>query len=139
MELVYTLENINDVAKTLITNVSTKTLILHGQMGVGKTTLIKALVKAIGSNDDVSSPTFSIINEYKAKDDLIYHFDLYRIKDIDEACNFGIEEYLYSNKWSIIEWPEVITDLLPERFDSIDLVFNSNDSRILRLNYEPNN
>ncbi|MCL4136242.1 UNVERIFIED_CONTAM: hypothetical protein GTU68_036334 [Idotea baltica] len=102
-------------------------------MGVGKTTLVKAIVKQLGSLDDVSSPTFSIINEYQAADTLIYHFDLYRINDIEEAYNFGIEDYLYSNNWSIIEWPDVIKDILPEQFNRIDLTLNDDKTRTLKL------
>ena len=107
-------------------------------MGTGKTTLTKALVKALGSDDEVSSPTFSIVNEYETQNDTIYHFDLYRIKDLEEAYNFGIEEYLYSNNWVIIEWPELIESMLPNDIDRIDLELKPDQSRILKLNFESN-
>lgn len=139
MEIIYTLENIDNIANQLIDRVSTKTLLLYGDMGVGKTTLIKALVKAIGSKDDVSSPTFSIVNEYKAKGHLIFHFDLYRVKNIEEAYNFGIEDYLFSDNWSIIEWPEVVLDILPEHYDRIYLTLNPDSSRTLKLEIEKKN
>ncbi|MBJ6368660.1 tRNA (adenosine(37)-N6)-threonylcarbamoyltransferase complex ATPase subunit type 1 TsaE [Snuella sp. CAU 1569] len=134
MEINYTLDDVNDVAKTLLQSVTSKTILLYGEMGVGKTTLIKALVKALGSNDDVSSPTFSIVNEYEAENGLLYHFDLYRIKDLEEAYNFGIEDYLFSNNWSIIEWPEKIETIVPEAHDRIELELNPDQSRTLKLN-----
>ncbi|MEP5341466.1 MAG: tRNA (adenosine(37)-N6)-threonylcarbamoyltransferase complex ATPase subunit type 1 TsaE [Algibacter sp.] len=139
MEIVYTLNELESVAKQLIENVSTKTLLLYGDMSVGKTTLIKAIVKALGCADDVSSPTFSIVNEYKTVDSLIYHFDLYRINDIEEAYNFGIEDYLYSNNWSIIEWPEIAKDILPDRFNRIDLTLNDDKTRTLKLSMNQEN
>lgn len=133
MEITYTINDLKTVAKQLINEVTSKTLLLYGDMGVGKTTLVKAIAEALGSKDDVSSPTFSIVNEYSAKDFLIYHFDLYRINNIEEAYNFGIEDYLYSNNWSIIEWPDVAKDILPEEFTSINLTLNNDKTRTLRL------
>ncbi|GAA4232302.1 tRNA (adenosine(37)-N6)-threonylcarbamoyltransferase complex ATPase subunit type 1 TsaE [Postechiella marina] len=133
MEIVYHLNELDSVAKQLIENVSTKTLLFYGEMGVGKTTLIKAIAKQLGCTDDVSSPTFSIVNEYKGLNSLIYHFDLYRVNDIEEAYNFGIEDYLYSNNWSIIEWPEVAKDILPEAFDIVNLKINNDKTRTLTL------
>jgi tRNA threonylcarbamoyladenosine biosynthesis protein TsaE len=138
VEIVYHIDNVEEVAKQLLKNISTKTILLYGNMGVGKTTLIKYIVKVIGSHDEVSSPTFSIVNEYESKNDLIYHFDLYRIKDLEEAYNFGIEDYLYSNKWVIIEWPNIIESIVPKQFDRIDLELNADNSRTLKLNYKPN-
>lgn len=133
MEITYGLHDLEVVAKQIIKNVNSKTLLFYGDMGVGKTTLIKALVKALGSLDVASSPTFSIVNEYEATNFMIYHFDLYRIQDIDEAYNFGIEDYLYSNNWSIIEWPDVIKDILPDHFNRIDLLLNDDKTRTLKL------
>lgn len=139
MEITYGLHDLEVVAKQIIKNVNSKTLLFYGDMGVGKTTLIKALVKALGSLDVASSPTFSIVNEYEATNFMIYHFDLYRIQDIDEAYNFGIEDYLYSNNWSIIEWPDVIKDILPEHFNRIDLLLNDDKTRTLKLNIQKRN
>lgn len=133
LELIYNIENINEVAKQLINRVTTKTLLVYGDMGVGKTTLIKAIVKLLGSDDDVSSPTFSIVNEYEANNSLIYHFDLYRIKDVEELYNFGIEDYLFSENWSIIEWPDKIENIVPTHYDRIDLELNPDNSRTLKL------
>ncbi len=134
----YTLNSINEVAKQVITCLNSKIIVLHGDMGVGKTTLIKALVKVLGSDDEVSSPTFSIVNEYSMENDTIFHFDLYRIKDLEEAYNFGIEEYVYYNHWVIIEWPEIIESILPDEIDRIDLALQSDNSRVLKLNFKTN-
>ena len=80
----YNLEEVDDVAKRLINSVTSKVLLINGEMGVGKTTLIKSIVKALGSQDDVSSPTFSLVNEYESRKECIYHFDLYRVNTIEE-------------------------------------------------------
>ena len=136
MEINYTLKDVDQVAKQLVSNLNTKTVLVYGAMGVGKTTLVKAIVKALGSADDVSSPTFSLVNEYEAGNAKIYHFDLYRIKDVEELYNFGIEDYLFSNHWSIVEWPEKIEDMMSLRFDRVDLELNPDNSRTLKLNYK---
>ena len=127
----YSIDELHPVAKQLIKSLKSKTILLYGDMGVGKTTLIKELVKALGSSDEVSSPTYSIVNEYELVNDKIYHFDLYRIKNIDDAYNFGIEDYLDSNHWIIIEWPELIEDLIADNFDSVILTLNENNTRKL--------
>ncbi|WP_417859114.1 tRNA (adenosine(37)-N6)-threonylcarbamoyltransferase complex ATPase subunit type 1 TsaE [Xanthomarina gelatinilytica] len=129
----YRIDELQTVANQLLKNLKSKTILLYGNMGVGKTTLIKALVKALGSMDDVSSPTYSIVNEYELKDDKIYHFDLYRIKDLDEAYNFGLEDYLNSTHWLIIEWPELIEDIITDDFDCVTLTMNDNLTRNLIL------
>lgn len=93
---------------------SSRVVALDAPMGTGKTTLIKELVKKMGSDDIVNSPTFSIVNVYETSTDEIYHFDCYRLKDIREAIDFGAEDYLYSGNWCFIEWPDIIETLLPE-------------------------
>jgi tRNA threonylcarbamoyladenosine biosynthesis protein TsaE len=113
--------------------VKTKTILFNGDMGTGKTTLIKALVKKLGSIDDVSSPTFSIVNEYATVDDLIYHFDLYRINSLEEAYDFGIEDYLDRMHWVFIEWPDLIKDNLSGEFNVITLNLEENNKRKLTL------
>ena len=92
----------------------------HGKMGAGKTTFIKAVCEALGVTDVINSPTFAIVNEYRSDTtaELIYHFDFYRINNIQEACNIGAEDYFASGALCFIEWPEKIEDLLP-----IDTVF----------------
>lgn len=134
MEIDYGINEVEQVAKQLIEHAKTKTLLFYGGMGVGKTTLIKTIVRILGSDDDVSSPTFSIVNEYKLKDEKIYHFDLYRINDIEEAYNFGIEDYLDSEYWKLIEWPERIESILRDEFDSIEIKLDTINNRILSLN-----
>ncbi|MFD1162211.1 tRNA (adenosine(37)-N6)-threonylcarbamoyltransferase complex ATPase subunit type 1 TsaE [Hwangdonia seohaensis] len=134
MKISYELNEVKNVAKKIIENATSKTLLFYGNMGVGKTTLIKALVKALGSDDEVSSPTFSIVNEYQIDDGLIYHFDLYRINDIEEAYNFGIEDYLDSEHWKLIEWPEKIESVLYEDFNTIHIDFDNRNKRILKIN-----
>ncbi|WP_418603894.1 tRNA (adenosine(37)-N6)-threonylcarbamoyltransferase complex ATPase subunit type 1 TsaE [Hwangdonia sp.] len=134
MKISYELNEVENVAKKIIENATSKTLLFYGNMGVGKTTLIKALVKELGSDDEVSSPTFSIVNEYEIDDGVIYHFDLYRTNDIEEAYNFGIEDYLDSEHWKLIEWPEKIESVLYEDFNTIHIDFDSRNKRILKIN-----
>lgn len=133
MEINYKLADIEEVAKQLIENLKTKTWLFYGNMGVGKTTLIKAIVKQLGCNDEVSSPTFSIINEYEINNDKIFHFDLYRIKDLEEAYNFGIEDYLDSNHYIFIEWPAKIESILTDELDKISIEIVSEENRKLLL------
>ena len=102
-------------------------------MGAGKTTLIKQFCAYLGITDEVSSPTFSLVNEYNTEDDTIYHFDLYRIENEEELYDFGIEEYLDSNNWLLIEWPDIITPLLPDKYNSISIFSTEKKSRILNI------
>jgi tRNA threonylcarbamoyladenosine biosynthesis protein TsaE len=103
-------------------------------MGVGKTTLVKSVAELLGVTSPISSPTFSIVNEHVTQDGLLYHFDLYRINDIEELYDFGIEDYLYSNNWVIIEWPEIITNMLPDTYNTVYITEISENQRLLKLN-----
>jgi len=134
LEIYYGINDIERIAKILVQKTNTKTWLFYGDMGVGKTTLIKNLIRLLGSEDEVSSPTFSIVNEYKLNDEKIYHFDLYRIKDTEEAYNFGIEDYLNSNYWTFIEWPEKIESILDTDFDKIILKFDTKTCRTIMIN-----
>ena len=106
----------------------------YGAMGVGKTTFIKSLCKDMGVTDIVNSPTFSIVNEYTtASNALIYHFDFYRIEKTEEAYDFGYEDYFYSTNLCLIEWPEKISDLLPENTLRVRITEESNGSRTFKV------
>ena len=138
MKITYKIEELEDVAKQLIENFTCKTILFEGEMGTGKTTLIKALVKQLGSKDEVSSPTFSIVNEYKIMNSNIYHFDMYRIENEIDALNFGFDDYLNSNSWIFIEWPKIITNLIVENVDFISISLEKNTSRTLKLSQNIN-
>jgi len=133
MTFTYSLNTIDSVSKELLLHLNSKIILFNGTMGAGKTTLIKSLVQSIGSKDIVTSPTFSIVNEYQVKDDKIFHFDFYRIKDIEEAYNFGVEDYLYTNHWVLIEWPQRIASILPTNTCVVDIDILDNKERTLKL------
>ena len=106
----------------------------YGEMGVGKTTLIKALCDQLGVTDNMSSPTFSVVNEYETKShETIYHFDFYRIKTLQEALDIGVDEYFYSNSYCFIEWPEKVQNLLPERHVEISFKLVAPSRREINL------
>lgn len=130
----YGLNEIAHVAKEVISNSKHKILLFFGEMGVGKTTLIKEIVKQLGVNDNVNSPTFSLVNEYLSENgEAVYHFDFYRINDENEAMDMGIEEYFYSNNWCLVEWPNKIENLLPLESVNVTITINSNQQRTITL------
>ena len=134
MKLTYQLSELKEISKKIISQFNTpKTLLFYGEMGVGKTTLIKELVKQLGVLDITSSPTFSIVNEYKGKKHRVFHFDFYRITNEEEVYDIGIEDYFYQNAWCFIEWPEQIPNILPE--DSIVIILKKNldETRIIEI------
>lgn len=133
LEITYSIEDIANVSKQILEHATSKTLLFYGDMGVGKTTLIKSLVKTLGSTDDVSSPTFSIVNEYDANGTSIFHFDFYRIEDEEEALNFGFEDYLNTSNWVFIEWPERIQNLLPNDVNYIKIDYKNEAFRSLYI------
>lgn len=102
----------------------------YGKMGAGKTTFIQAICRALGSEDNVTSPTFALINEYNtAEMESIFHFDFYRIKDVVEAYDLGYEDYIYSGSYCLIEWPEMIESLLPENLVEVRIEVQEDESR----------
>ncbi len=112
--MIYTLDEIEQVAEKIIREAQHKVVLFYGQMGAGKTTLIKCLCEKLGVKDVSNSPTFSLVNEYQdAEHKPIYHFDFYRIEDEEEAYDIGFEDYLYSGNWCFIEWAENVENLLP--------------------------
>ena len=105
-----------------------------GEMGAGKTTFIQALCRKLDVIDVVNSPTFTIVNEYHAENSIaIYHFDFFRIKKIEEVFDFGYEDYFYSGNYCFIEWPELITDILPDNTILVKIIVNKEGKRILEI------
>lgn len=111
-----------------------KIFVFEGDMGAGKTTFIKVLAKSLGIKELVSSPTFSIVNEYEADGNTFYHFDFYRIKNLQEAYDIGYEEYFYSGNTCFIEWPEKVEELLPDHYVKVEIKMLSENERVLSIN-----
>ena len=133
MELIFNLEQIKDAAKNLLMAVpGQKVFALHGEMGAGKTTFIHALCEVMGVSDVVTSPTFSIINQYRmVSGETVYHMDLYRIKDGNEAVNAGMEDCLYSGNTCLVEWPERAPGIFPA--ETLHLTISSVDANTRKL------
>ena len=107
-----------------------KIFLFNGDMGAGKTTFIKALCEQLGVKEPVTSPTFSIVNEYEGSNAKVYHFDFYRLKNQEEAMDMGYEEYFYSGNYCLIEWPEKIPDLLPDHYTKVSIQLQEQQSRL---------
>ena len=134
MNKTYSLKEISQIAEKIITSAAYKTLLFYGEMGVGKTTLIKEICKQLGVEDVAHSPTFSLVNEYQTSNgEIVYHFDFYRIENEEEAYDMGIEDYLYSNNWCVIEWPENVENLLPLETVAIHISLLENGKRHIQL------
>jgi len=133
-EICFDLENIEELARDVLSKYPDERIfVLYGKMGAGKTTLVKSFCKILGSNDNIKSPTFSIINEYLTIDQPIYHFDFYRIKEPYEALDIGIYDYFSSGSYCFIEWPDKIEELLPENYVYIYLEdINKDTSRKIK-------
>ena len=130
----YSLNELSTIAKELITSAKQKVLLFYGEMGVGKTTLIKEICKELGIEDVTHSPTFSLVNEYQTNTGkTVYHFDFYRIEEEEEAYDMGVEDYLYSNNWCLIEWPENVKNLLPLESVEIHISLLENGQRNIQL------
>ena len=134
MEITFSLEELNEVVQQILDQNPNKVILFHGEMGVGKTTLIKVLAKKLGVTEATSSPTFSLVNEYQADDNqLVYHFDFYRLKNEIEAMDMGVDDYLYSGNWCFIEWAEKIPSLVPEPHSVVTIELLPNGKRSLEL------
>ena len=134
MTITFTLDQIKETAEQILASNPQKIILFNGEMGVGKTTLIKQLCKSLGITDATSSPTFSLVNEYQIQNGKkVYHFDFYRIKQETEALDMGVDDYLYSGNWCFIEWSEKIESLIPEEHSTINIELLSDGKRELKL------
>ena len=130
------IDSIREAARQFVTATGENTVFaFYGKMGAGKTTFIKAVCEELGVEDVITSPTFAIVNEYRSDTtgELIYHFDFYRIKKIEEVYDMGYEDYFYSGALCFIEWPELIEELLPEEAVKVTIEENADESRIVRF------
>ncbi len=134
MDKNFSLEDLASIAAEITSSVKNKTLLFYGEMGVGKTTLIKEICQQLGILDNISSPTFSLVNEYQtSKKEKVFHFDFYRIEEEEEALDIGIEEYFDSDAWCLVEWPENIENLLPLDAAQIHLSILDDEQRNIQL------
>ena len=126
-------EELCAVAKMILEKYNSKIFLFYGEMGVGKTSFIKKFCKELRVSDIVSSPTFSIVNQYSnVNEEIIYHFDFYRTEKKEEVFDIGYEEYLFSSSYCFIEWPEKIEDLLPTNYLKINMKLDDNN-RIINI------
>ena len=134
MEIVFTLDELELVAQKVIDQHPSKVILFHGEMGVGKTTLIKQLCKTLGVTSTTTSPTFSLVKEDETIDNqVVYHFDFYRLKNEMEALDMGADDYFYSGNWCFIEWAEKIPNLIPDEHAVITIELVENGKRHLTL------
>jgi len=134
MEVVFSIDELENVAQKIIAQNPNKVILFNGEMGVGKTTLIKKLCSILGVEGATSSPTFSLVNEYQTiKNQIVYHFDCFRLKSETEALDMGIDEYLYSGNWCFIEWSEKIETLIPEVHSVVNIKLQADGKRLLEL------
>ena len=134
MEIKFNLNQLKKASVELKMHINKNVVLISGEMGVGKTTLIKELLSLYGVTDNVTSPTFSIINEYLIdNDEVIYHMDLYRVKDTAELENIGFFEYIKSRRTCLIEWGETIEELIDSEYNKFTLV-EKNNLRVLKKN-----
>ena len=124
---------IDKISNTLLENFTEKIMCFYGEMGAGKTTLITHILKILGVEDLVSSPTYSLVNQYHSPHGIIYHLDLFRIKNQQELLDLGIEEILFSGQYIMIEWPELAEQLIPEDYLKINLTKQGLEKRTITV------
>ena len=132
MELIYKLSEIEKASNFVLKNVNRDVILITGEVGTGKTTLIKEYCKLIGVEEIVNSPTYTLINEYQNKSGKIVHMDLYRVEDINEINELGLFEYLEKNV-VIIEWPEIILKMIDIKYSLINITFINEKERKLSI------
>ncbi|MBQ7419389.1 MAG: tRNA (adenosine(37)-N6)-threonylcarbamoyltransferase complex ATPase subunit type 1 TsaE [Prevotella sp.] len=126
------LDTIRNAAREFINHLGdSRVFAFYGKMGAGKTTFIKAICEELGSTDVITSPTFAIVNEYTGDDAPIYHFDFYRIKKLEEVYDMGYEEYFYSGALCLIEWPELVEEILPDDAIRVSITEQEDGSRLI--------
>ncbi len=127
-------EELADVAAAVVGALDGRTVVaLRGEMGAGKTTLVREIAALLGAEDSVTSPTFAIVNQYEGREHRIYHFDFYRIEDLREAYDFGYEEYFYSGDLCLVEWPERIEQLLPDDTMNVCITVDGETERTFEI------
>jgi tRNA threonylcarbamoyladenosine biosynthesis protein TsaE len=138
--IIKNLDNLSQGAKKFLPYLlHSKVVAFYGEMGAGKTTFIKAICKELKVNDTVTSPTFSIINEYfTSKKEAIYHFDLYRLRNLEELMDIGYEDYIKSDNYIFIEWPEKASGVLPADCLNVQISRNNDESRTISIEFSGN-
>ena len=132
MELKYGISDLIKASQFILENSKSNLLLISGNVGAGKTTLIKNYCKLIGVNENVSSPTYTLINEYDSEEGLVVHMDLYRLKNVEELNNLGVTEY-FNNRQVIIEWPEIIIDEITTSYTHINISYFDDKTRIINI------
>lgn len=136
MEINYTPSDLRDTAKQLLEyfqNKNSKIILFDAPMAAGKTTLIKEICRLLDVEEEVTSPTFAIINEYTTKNEPVFHFDFYRLEKIEDAINIGVEDYFYSGYYCFVEWPEIIKGLLPKNYITVKIEITGENTRKIIL------
>jgi tRNA threonylcarbamoyladenosine biosynthesis protein TsaE len=134
MTITFSINQLAEVAQKILDQNPNKVILFNGEMGVGKTTLIKQLCKTLGVQEATSSPTFSLVNEYQTSNNkTVYHFDFYRLNKETEALDMGVDDYLYSGNWCFIEWSEKIASLIPDQHTLITIELLPSGERLLHI------
>jgi tRNA threonylcarbamoyladenosine biosynthesis protein TsaE len=138
MNQIFTIPTEDDIEKVACDFLSLlnkqKVVAFYGSMGVGKTTFIKSLCRAMGVSGHITSPSFALVNEYEGKEgETIFHFDFYRLKNVDEVFDMGYEDYFFSDNYCFIEWPEKVAEVLPDDRLDVHMVENEDGSRTLKV------